>query len=528
MLLSAPGQKFEMQSALREVAALDDKGNLYVCLYLISRDSRLKTMLAEYKHRLRKNDFDFQQKDISENEIGALYKQNKENTVNETRVETSDALKITYDVLREAVSLKASDIHIVVNEELGKAEIRMRINGDVEMIRTITDQRAHSVAVALHDILSDSTEAKEATFNSRKVLSSRIGRTARLPEVLNGIRLESSGTFDGFHMVLRLLYDAVADKERFQDLGFLDEHASTFNMLANTPYGMILVAGPTGSGKSTTINRYLKYYIKRTQGKKTVLTIEDPVEMPIQSAIQHEIPAAKTDEDRKTGFYNLMRNALRSDPDCILFGEIRDDVSAEMAMHAAMTGHQALATVHANTLLGALDRLISMGVPHDLVYDASNVIGLVSQRLVRTLCKHCKIPLADVFIKPENYDLNRKDIERVIRADVDVDKAFVKGQNHECPHCGGTGISGREVVAEVMSTDEFMMQALREGNRIEAAKHMRDEMKITTILQHTVLKINEGRVCPFDVERFVGNLDRDIIERDFKTEKEEILRGHEA
>lgn len=525
-ILSAPGGKYEMQPALRKVAALDEKGYLYVVRELVSRDSTLRTMLAEYRVRLEKDGFDYRQQPAKENEILAMY----ERVMGEKNAEeeSSEAMRAARDLLNRAVDMGASDIHLVVNDELGKADIKMRINGDVELIDTISDKRAHSIAVALHDIWADSTEAKEATFNSRKVLSARIGRSAKLPEKLNGIRLESSGTFDGFHMVLRLLYDTVSEKERFQDLGFTNEQASVFDMLANTPSGMILVSGPTGSGKSTTINRYLRFYIRKTMGKKTVLTIEDPVEMPIPGAMQHEIPAARTDKERKAGFYNLMRNALRSDPDCILFGEIRDDVSAEMAMHAAMTGHQALATIHANNIIGAMDRLISMEVSPDLVYDASNVIGLVSQRLVRTLCDHCKVPLREAFADPEKLGLTHKDIERILRADVDIDKAFIKGHDDSCPHCKGTGISGREVVAEVMRTDDTLMQFLRDGRRIEAMKHIRNEMKVMTMLGHTVSKVNAGRVCPFDAERFVGNLDRDIIERDFKVEQDEVLRGHLA
>jgi type II secretory ATPase GspE/PulE/Tfp pilus assembly ATPase PilB-like protein len=160
-----------------------------------------------------------------------------------------------------------------------------------------------------------------------------------------------------------------------------------------------------------------------------------------------------------------------------------------------------------------------MGVSKSLVYDPHNIIGLVSQRLVRRLCPHCKVPLIEVIDK-----LERRVDERIRSAGVNLHTAYVLGEG--CEHCNHRGVVDREVVAEVVRTDHVFMEHLLQGKKMEALQHLRSQMKVETMIAHALGKINAGIVCPLDAERFVGNLDADVTWRDFKIDMDEITRGH--
>lgn len=515
-VISITHPEFQMPELLRKYACLEDDGFLYFARQVAP--SNVKVMLHEYTNRLEKKGFTYKIMDVGQDDIQRRSATALAQTKGSSSIDT-DAMRHCRHLLESAVAATASDVHIIVNDITHSAEIKFRVHGDIVHHATLDAETGRSIATALHDIWADSGAGKKSSFIPKDYYSARIGRKAELPDTLNGIRLESAGTFNGFHMPLRLLYDAAENKGTLRDLGFQSAHISTFDMISRTPSGMVLISGPTGSGKSTTLNRYLRGYIEQTQGRRVVLTIEDPVEMAIPGALQREIPSADTEVERQRHFMGLMRNALRSDPDVIMFGEIRDKASAEIAMHAAMTGHQALATVHANNVIGSLERMVDMGVSKNLVYDPHNIIGLVSQRLVRRLCPHCKIPLMDVIDK-----LERRIDERIRSAAVNLSTAHVLGEG--CEHCNHRGVVDREVVAEVVRTDHVFMEFLLQGKKMEALQHLRSQMKIETMLSHALSKINAGIVCPLDAERFVGNLDADVTWRDFKIDIDEITRGH--
>jgi type IV pilus assembly protein PilB len=247
------------------------------------------------------------------------------------------------------------------------------------------------------------------------------------------LRISTIPSVTGENMVIRILSGS-HEFLSLKDLGLVDEEIERIRDMANSPYGMVLVSGPTGSGKTTTM-----YAIMRTINamKKNILTIEDPVEytMPLVQQVQVNEKAGIT-------FASTIRSFLRQDPDVMLIGEIRDEETAGLGMRAALTGHLVFSTVHTNDAIGAVVRLRDLGVEDFII--ASTIRGVVSQRLLRLLCPHCKRPST----REEAW--NSIEPERIL-------------EHVGCPMCRQTGYIGRTAIAEVLQMDKELVTMIGEG-----------------------------------------------------------------
>ncbi|MEE1945899.1 GspE/PulE family protein [Pedobacter sp. KR3-3] len=334
-------------------------------------------------------------------------------------------------LIEEARKLKSSDIHIETFEK--KSRVRVRIDG---------------MMIERYQI---SREDYPALVNKIKIMANLDIAEKRLPQdgrihyksakqSAFDIRVSVLPTLHGEKIVLRLLNNSSTDIDLYT-LGLSDFDMENYLQGIQRPNGIILISGPTGSGKTTTLYATLKLLNKTT---RNVLTIEDPIEYTLEGINQVQLK-----ESIGLGFASALRTFLRQDPDVIMVGEIRDPETANMAIRAALTGHLVLSTIHTNSAWGTVSRLMDMGIPSFLVANTLNTT--VAQRLVRLLCPHCK----------EATDFDAKAYPKQFKAPFSLEKQFVaKG----CSECYYTGYKGRKAVYEVIPVDAELAFEIKQGN----------------------------------------------------------------
>lgn len=333
------------------------------------------------------------------------------------------AVRLVDSIIKEAIPYRASDIHIEPFEK--SVRVRYRIDGDLQN-RAQFPIEAYSAICARLKIMSGLNIAER-----------RIPQDGRINLTVGGkeydFRVSTLPTVFGEKFVIRIL-----DKASFQfaraDLGFTDSENAIVDKMLARPHGIILLTGPTGCGKSTTLYSFLK---EVNDSKVNIVTVEDPVEFTMQGINQTQVnPKANLT------FAAALRSILRQDPDVIMIGEIRDEETAEIAVRSAITGHIVYSTLHTNDAPGAILRLEDMGVKDYLVADA--LVGVIAQRLVKRLCPACR----------KKGKTTAKEME-ILGIDEPVSIARPQG----CQFCGNTGYKGRVAVHEVMYMDEGMQYA---------------------------------------------------------------------
>lgn len=338
-------------------------------------------------------------------------------------------VKLVAALLADAVRQGASDLHF--EPEAGFLRLRLRIDGALRQVRALHKSCWPEIAVRLK-VMAD-----------LDIAESRCPQDGRISLKLGGravdFRIATQPTLHGENIVLRVL-DRARLIVALDSLG-LDEvqHAALDRILAR-PEGLVLVTGPTGSGKTTTLYAILSHLNREDVN---IMTLEDPVEYPLPMIRQTQVGEAS-----RLGFADGVRALLRQDPDIILVGEIRDLDTAEMALRAALTGHRVFATVHANSALGAIPRLLDIGLRTDLL--AGNLAGILAQRLLRQLCPHCR---------------QAEPASAAQCALLGVDAAAPPMLHHPvgCPACDFRGYHGRRAIVEVLPVDARLDDAIASG-----------------------------------------------------------------
>lgn len=398
------------------------------------------------------------------------------------------------ELLTKACRARASDIHLRVRKNC--TEIYFRIHNDLVPVGGQTREYGERLLATLYGAM---TSVSDSSYKPTERQDASIADRDKLPPGLYGVRIATVPTNEGSLMVLRLLYNDVGENIDLAALGFSDKHVRDLQTLKEQPIGMNVISGPTGSGKSTTLQRVLSGQITEADGKLHVLSIEDPVEYPIEGAVQTTVTNAHTEEERSRLFAAAISNAMRLDPDTIMIGEVRDKASAQNALRASMTGHQIWTTLHANSAVAIVDRLLDLGLPQSLVADQTVVTGLISQRLVKLLCPHCRRRLAD-----HPHALSAPALARLRQAMPDrLERVCVTGPG--CEACARQGTIGRTVVAEIIVPDEEFFRYVKLGEKQQAIHYWIRELGGKTILDHALDKVAAGLIDPRMAEKVVGH-----------------------
>ncbi|MEJ7745701.1 MAG: ATPase, T2SS/T4P/T4SS family [Luteimonas sp.] len=390
-----------------------------------------------------------------------------------------------------AVASNTSDVHFIVKRDI--AILRNRVNG---LLETVLDMRASDGLELCSSIYQSMCDVADTTFNPQKPQDGRLKQEFLEAAGLYGARIATRPTERGLLMVLRLLYNQGDRVRNLTQLGYLPEQVAQISRLTKKKNGINIFSGPTGSGKSTSLQVLFSELIRNFDGKINALTIEDPPEYTIEGAVQTPL--------HNSDWPYSIRNAMRLDPDAILIGEIRDLPSAVAAFQAGLTGHTVWTTLHANDAATILQRLADIGVDPGLYGDPSIVTGLINQNLAPTLCPHCKTPWSAHAIALFPADV----VERVTKY-CTPSTVFVRGPG--CAACRNTGIAGRTVIAEVIIPTLAFMRTFREKGKAEARAFWMNEMGGISKIQHVIRRINEGVIDPIIGEKFIGLLDEDDI-----------------
>ncbi len=420
-------------------------------------------------------------------------------------------------LLREAADAGASDIHVFSRPDSG-TEVEFRIHGDLHWIRRL-DARDGLKLINAVFALQDSGDQSPLVTEPQ---NGEITDPRKLPGRLEGVRAAYSGGHCpggvGRKMVLRLHYGDRAHKT-LADQGFHPAQQAQIEALAASPTGITLFGGPTGSGKTTTLKAILDYIRDRRTHETArgrireahILTVEDPVEGLIEGATQISIGNSASDEARDRQYRQALRHMLRMDPDVALISEVRDGTVGNLALQAAMSGHQVWSTLHANTALAMIPRLHDLGVDLFKLTDPANINGFVSQRLAKRLCLACARPLREAAAGDRaKARLLERARSALPRFEGVGDLLVTSDQG--CPACLA-GTVGRTVVAEVLVPDTEILRLIHraitgDGAMADAHAYWLDQLGGMTLAEHAVVKAMTGTIDVAAVEAWVGPIDR--------------------
>ena len=388
-------------------------------------------------------------------------------------IEDAPIVKLVNITLAQAVQQRASDIHIEPGED--EVRIRLRIDGVLHEVNRFPK-------VLLSGIVS-----RLKIMANLNIAERRIPQDGRMSGTLAGqtvdMRLATMPTVVGEKIVIRILDKSTALLELGQ-LGFMKETLEQYEVCFRRPYGTILVTGPTGSGKSTTLYSTLNQI---NHESRNLITVEDPVEYRLPGVTQVQV-------NTKAGltFASALRSILRSDPDIILVGEIRDQETAIIAIEAALTGHLVLSSVHTNDSVSTPSRLAEMGIAPYLI--ASSLDCIVAQRLTRRLCDNCKVAYTPTLSELRSAHWPEDKFPP-------PEKAFRAGG---CPRCAGTGFLGRFGLHEVLIISEEIERAIAEGARTDTIRQLAKASNMQTMKDVGLYHVSQGRTSLEEILRVVS------------------------
>ena len=405
---------------------------------------------------------------LREIETGEIDYQSLQTTTGEMEY-TQPVVRLVNSLLVDAVKHGASDIHF--EPEFAFLRIRYRIDGVLEQVRSLHKTYWPSIVVRLK------------VMSGINIAETRAAQDGRFSLNLSGrpidFRVSTQPTVYGENIVLRIL-----DRERsiipLERMNLEPETLATLRLMMARPEGILIVTGPTGSGKTTTLYSLLTHLNNETIN---IMTLEDPVEYPVTLMRQTSV-----NETVKMDFVNGIRSIMRQDPDVILVGEVRDKDTAVMAFRAAMTGHQVFTTLHTNSALGTIPRLLDIGISTEIM--SGNIIGVIAQRLARVLCPHCK----------ESYQPVPEELQLLGQAQGSESTIY---RAVGCAHCHHKGYRGRIALMELLFIDSDLDELIARHATMRELREAALGKGFRTLAEDGIRHVLDGRTSLAEVSRVV-------------------------
>lgn len=405
------------------------------------------------------------------------------------------------DIVARAAAQKVSDIHIEVGDQ---TTIYFRIDGSMQPVLEYNSGWGESFVRAAFA----SSDMSNANYAQNEYQSAqKDGRTPLrgtkdlyLPLGILSIRMQFNPiAFGSRYVVMRLLYDNPSEGIKTeQEFGEYEQRL--LMRLRAFPTGLVIVAGPTSSGKSTTLVRNMSLMLKERHYEINMITVENPVEQKIFGA--HQMPVVNTtnEEEREEKYTEALAAALRSDPDTLMVGEIRTLAAAQLTVRGALSGHNVWTTLHANSAMAALTRLLDLGIESFKLKEETLMRGLISMRLFKKLCPYCRERLID---HPEHPAY-----QRVMDAfgELGLRQVYIRGAG--CKECKGTGTLGRIKAGEIIITNSEFLRLALAGNTDGALRYWLEDMDGRTLKEAAMALMLQGIIGVDELERWVGLLDR--------------------
>ncbi len=504
-LLTLPNSDITLSDETRRLVALFSDGT-----YLVSKEHRFDGPVYNFEKTIKKRRIPIKTPQyVSQNEISAIYAYAERGSgLANIDVNNLDQMQMQIDfinVVARASAQKVSDIHVIVADS---TIIMFRVNGMMQRQMEYNKEWGEAfvrAAFASADI-SDSNYAQNEFQGAQKLGETPLrGSDGKLmlPHNVLAIRLQFNPiAFGSQYLVMRLLYadDNPDGSSDLKSLGFGDREENLFYRLRAVPVGLNIVAGPTGSGKSTTLQRNMIKLLQEKNYEINLITVEDPPEYPIPGARQMPVTNANTEEEKEAEFTKALNAALRSDPDVMMVGEIRSLSAAELTFKGALSGHGVWSTLHANSAPAIITRLRDMGIQSYMLGDPELIKGLISQRLFRKLCPYCRKSVKERMNDPSFGRL------KTALGDFGIENTFIRGEG--CKFCGYKGVSGRMSVPEIILPDAMFLQLMINGDTKRAIDYWTSELDGRPLRDAAIERMLKGYIDLDEVERWCGLLDQ--------------------
>lgn len=526
--LSAPDGEVALRTEDRKVCSILDMGERRASILWDGVPAHREVMIGA-NSRLRANNYEVVAIQVATPDMIALsYDKEAFVAAPETassQLEVTASTQLFDAIVMEALKRGSSDIHVMMGRKT--SQVRARINGELIELRELSSPVAEAMCRAMFSQADVDSRIGKSTFNERECQDASVTRNLLIDGRLEQVKIRwASGPVwpDAFDVTLRLLTTNTAKKTKtLADLGFTAGQMEIIDEALRAPTGAIVLAGSTGSGKSTTNTVLADMWIKRFNGTKLLRTIEDPPEYVIPGARQ--TPANRSDKDTglaDSSFNKALRAAMRMDPDAILVGEIRDGLTAELTQQAIQTGHKVFTTVHAGSPFGAITRLEDLGLARARMMGEGFISLIIYQILVPLLCEHCSRPFTASDVPPA--------LAALLLSDMPGNLGGIRVRGPGCSHCEN-GHRGRTVLAELLMPDKTIRHAMLRQQDMLAEAYWRGGLatrhgatQALSNVDHAKRLVAQGRLSPVDAELALGKLrdestsaeERDYYERESK------------
>ena len=526
VVVTSQSGRYEINKVLQDKLAVLSNGDIFVNENY-KTDEEVLNKITFFKNVVKDNGSYFstreQIKYVTAEDIREYYDENQRLSF---FADANAIQKTIVGLITRAYNAKATDIHIVL--QAPSTFIYFRVLGDLHLEETLTYDDGNAICNTLYTTM---TTTSGINYNPREQQDANISGQF-LPDGLSGIRVATGPTQGGnSFMVLRLL--PAGQNTKIEDLGYAKSHLRAIRTCKSAHNGGITIfSGPTGSGKSTSLQAVAKETLLDAKGKINFLTIEDPIEYPIMvednieeiveehgrkikktkkviySARQISIQSTDDAEQKSEWYRKTVVAAMRQDPDVIMIGEMRDHSTVAAAITASNTGHPVITTLHARNAQMIIDRLITIGADKNLLLSPDMINGLVSQHLVPELCPNCKRKLIDHVDELDPELIQR--LNDTFANHGGLDGIYIRGANINSTGCGYhdknkgnwciAGHIDRFVVAEIILPDETYLQYMRDGKMLDAQQYWHNEKHGYTMLTHGLAKVKKGWLDPRSLE----------------------------